>query len=110
MRHTQIRSRQRSSHTLNDDGQTRIEKLRSSWAWDPLDDATMAHRRVLWLAETHWRLRLGSPAHRFIIAAEGPAITEALAKLGRKSSSAQQLWQHCHRHGKVDPDDPSARR
>jgi hypothetical protein len=64
-------------------------------------------RRVLWLAETHWRLRLGGPAHRFLdtIAAEGPAITEALAKLGRKSSSAQQLWQHCHRHGKVNPDD-----
>jgi len=46
----------------------------------------MAHRRVLWLAETHWRLRLGGPAHRFldIIAAEGPAITEALAKLGEE--------------------------
>jgi hypothetical protein len=29
---------------------------------------------------------------------------------GRKLSSAQQLSQHCHRHGKVDPDDPSARR
>ena len=27
---------------------------------------------------------------------------------GRKSSSARQLSQQCHRHGKVDPDDPSA--
>ena len=86
MRHTQIRSRQRFSHTLNDDGQTRIEKLWSSWAWDPIDDATMAHGRVFWLAETHWRLRLGCPAHRFldIIAAEGLATTEALAKLGEE--------------------------
>jgi len=86
MRHTQIRSRQRSPHTFNDDGQTRIEKLRSSWAWDPLDDASMAHRRALWLADTHWRLRLGGPAHRSpdTIAAEGPTITEALAKLGEE--------------------------
>jgi hypothetical protein len=63
-------------------------------------DVLWDEERALWLAETHWRLRQGGPAHRSvdIIAAEGPTITDALARLGKEielaaSSVPPPSWQ-----------------
>jgi hypothetical protein len=69
----------------------RMNEIRKSQ--DLAIDVLWDEERALWLAETHWRLRQGGPAHRSvdIIAAEGPTITDALAVAAGYYPSALQM-------------------